>query len=60
VFMIVEGSGRVRVGAPDAAAKRLMVEVFRTGDLFGEMGVLDGAPRSADATVLGDVRLLRV
>lgn len=60
VFLIVEGTGRVRVGAPDAAAKRLMVEVFRTGDLFGEMGVLDGAPRSADATVLGDVRLLRV
>lgn len=60
VFLVVEGNGRVRVGAPDAAAKRLMVEVFRTGDLFGEMGVLDGAPRSADATVLGDVRLLRI
>lgn len=60
VFLVVEGSGRVRVGAPDAQAKRLMVEVFRTGDLFGEMGVLDGAPRSADATVLGDIRLLKV
>ncbi|HYF08850.1 MAG TPA: Crp/Fnr family transcriptional regulator [Acetobacteraceae bacterium] len=59
-FIILEGSGRVRVGAPDAAAKRLMVEVFRAGDLFGEMGVLDGAPRSADAAVLGDVRLLRI
>lgn len=60
VFIVLEGSGRVRVGAPDAADKRLMVEVFRAGDVFGEMGVIDGAPRSADATALGDLRLLRI
>ncbi len=60
VFLVIEGGGRVRVGAPDAADKRLMVEVFRAGDLLGEIGVLDGAPRSADATVLGEVRLLRI
>lgn len=60
VFAVLEGRGRVRVGAPDSAAKRLMVEVFRAGDIFGEIGVLDGAPRSADALVQGDVKLARI
>lgn len=60
VYAVLEGRGRVRVGAPDNAAKRLMVEVFRAGDVFGEIGVLDGAPRSADALVLGEVRLARI
>ena len=43
-----------------AAAKRLMVEVFRAGDVFGEIGALDGAPRSADAVAIGEVRLARI
>jgi CRP/FNR family cyclic AMP-dependent transcriptional regulator len=60
VYAVLEGRGRVRVGVPDSAAKRLMVEVFRAGDVFGEIGVLDGAPRSADALVLGEVRLARI
>ncbi len=60
VYAVLEGRGRVRVGAPDSAAKRLMVEVFRAGDIFGEIGVLDGAARSADALVQGDVKLARI
>jgi CRP/FNR family cyclic AMP-dependent transcriptional regulator len=60
VYAVLEGRGRVRVGAPDSAAKRLMVEVFRAGDIFGEIGVLDGSPRSADALVQGDVKLARI
>jgi CRP/FNR family cyclic AMP-dependent transcriptional regulator len=60
VYAMLEGRGRVRVGAPDNAAKRLMVEVFRTGDVFGELGVLDGAARSADALVIGEVKLARI
>ncbi|MBR0680967.1 Crp/Fnr family transcriptional regulator [Roseomonas eburnea] len=60
VYAVIEGRGRVRVGAPDSAAKRLMVEVFRTGDVFGEIGVLDGAARSADAVVIGEVKLVRI
>lgn len=60
VYAVLDGRGRVRVGAPDNAAKRLMVEVFRAGDIFGEIGVLDGAARSADAVVIGEVRLARI
>lgn len=60
VYAVLDGRGRVRVGAPDNAAKRLMVEVFRAGDVFGEIGALDGAPRSADAVAIGEVRLARI
>jgi CRP/FNR family cyclic AMP-dependent transcriptional regulator len=37
-----------------------MVEVFRKGDIFGEMSVLDGDIRSAEAVTDGSVRLLRI
>ena len=37
-----------------------MVEIIRAGEIFGEMGVIDGSARSATATVEGRVRLLRI
>ncbi len=55
-----DGGGRVRVGAPDAGGKRVLVEMFGPGELFGELGVLTGAPRSADAAAEGRVRLARL
>jgi CRP-like cAMP-binding protein len=60
VFAILRGDGRVRVGVPDATSKRLMVEVFREREIFGEMGVIDGGNRSADASADGNVRLARI
>lgn len=60
VFAILRGDGKVRVGVPDATSKRLMVEVFAERDIFGEMAVIDGGVRSADAAASGNVRLLRI
>jgi CRP-like cAMP-binding protein len=60
VFAILPGDGRVRIGVPDATSKRLMVEVFREHDIFGEMGVIDDSPRSADAVADGTVRIARL
>ena len=37
-----------------------MIEVFGTGDIFGEIGVIDGSTRSAHAVAEGRVRLLRI
>jgi len=60
VYAIVGGDGSVHIGVGDRRSKRLMVQVFRAGDLFGEIGVIDGGPRSAGAVVDGRVRLMRI
>jgi CRP/FNR family transcriptional regulator, cyclic AMP receptor protein len=60
VYAIVAGTGHVRIGALDRNSKGLMVEVVGTGDVFGEIAVLDGSARTTDAVVDGQVRLLRV
>ena len=60
VYAIIGGSGHVRIGALDRNSKGLMIEVFGTGDIFGEIGVIDGSTRSAHAVAEGRVRLLRI
>jgi CRP/FNR family transcriptional regulator, cyclic AMP receptor protein len=60
VYAIVSGDGHVRIGAVDKRSKSLMVEVFHTGDIFGEIGVIDGRSRSATAVVEGRVRIARI
>ncbi len=60
VFAIVGGEGCVRIGSVSRRDKALMVEVFRQGDLFGEVGVIDDLPRTADAVVDGSVRLAAI
>lgn len=60
VYAVVSGEGHIRIGFMDNRAKKLMVEVFRRGDVFGEIGVLDGGVRSASACVDGRVKLLRI
>ena len=60
VFAVIGGEGRVHIGVIGRRGKKLMVEVFRTGDIFGEIGVIDGEPRTASATAEGRVRLMRI
>jgi len=60
VYAIVGGDGHVRIGAIDRRSKSLMVELFHIGDIFGEIGVIDGGSRSATAVVSGRVRLARI
>src|SRR5580658_5371058 len=60
VFAIVAGDGHIRVGSVDRHSKALMVEVFRTGEIFGEIGVIDGGSRTAAAVTEGKVRLLKI
>jgi hypothetical protein len=60
VYAVVGGPGRVRIGAIGRGSKGLMVEIFGTGDIFGEIGVVDGGIRTADAFAEGSVRLLRI
>ena len=50
-------SGRVRISITDEDGKLLTLAELAGGDFFGEMALIDGKPRSADATVIEDVRL---
>ena len=60
LYAIVAGEGFIRIAAASPASKILMVEVFRKGDVFGEIGVIDGEARTAQAEVDGQVRLLKI
>jgi CRP/FNR family cyclic AMP-dependent transcriptional regulator len=50
-------SGRVRIHVEDSTGHDVTLTEFAGGDFFGEMALLDGQPRSADATVVEDSRL---
>lgn len=60
VYAIISGDGHVRIGAVDRRSRALMVEVFDIGDIFGEIGVIDGRVRTAGATAEGRLRLARI
>lgn len=60
VVAIVAGDGQVRIGAIDRHSKALMVEIFRAGEIFGEIGVIDGGTRTASAVVEGRVQLVKI
>jgi uncharacterized membrane protein len=50
-------SGRVRIHLEDSAGQEVTLIELAGGDFFGEMAILDGKARSADATVIEDARL---
>jgi CRP/FNR family cyclic AMP-dependent transcriptional regulator len=50
-------SGRVRITVTDADGREVILASLGHGDFFGEMAMLDGHGRSADATVTEDSRL---
>ena len=37
-----------------------MVEIFRAGEIFGEIGVIDGRVRTTTATAAGRLRLMKI
>ena len=50
-------SGRVRISIHDDDKQELTLAELAQGDFFGEMSIIDGRQRSADAHVLEDARL---
>jgi uncharacterized membrane protein len=50
-------SGRVRIAITDDDKKEIVLAELAQGDFFGEMAIIDGKQRSADATVTEDARL---
>jgi CRP/FNR family cyclic AMP-dependent transcriptional regulator len=56
LFAICAGS--VKISVPSLSGKDAIFNVLGEGDIFGEIALLDGQPRTADAVALGDCELL--
>ena len=50
-------SGRVRISIRDDDEQEVVLAELAQGDFFGEMSIIDGRQRSADAKVIEDARL---
>jgi CRP/FNR family transcriptional regulator, cyclic AMP receptor protein len=49
--------GQVRISTGTGSGKRLTLNILGSGDVFGEIALLDGRPRTADATALESTEL---
>ena len=51
-------SGRVKVVMYGANGREVTLAILRPGEVFGELSMLDGAPRSATVVAMSDAQLL--
>lgn len=52
--------GQVRIYAGDAEGREITLNILDTGALFGEIALIDGKPRSADAAAIGHTTLFHI
>lgn len=59
--LLAVAGGQVRISVLSAAGKEILLNLLGPGAIFGEIGLLDGRPRTANAVAKGplDVVLLR-
>lgn len=60
VYAVTGGEGRVKISSVSRNSKALLAQVFGVGEIFGEIAVIDGKTRTAQATAEGRVQLLRM
>ena len=53
-------TGRVRISTAAPGGKEIILNVMNPGDVFGEIALLDGGPRSADASAMSAATLLAI
>ena len=56
LMAVLKGSVRISTVSPEG--KELTLNTIRPGEVFGEIALLDGKPRSADATATEETQLL--
>jgi CRP/FNR family transcriptional regulator, cyclic AMP receptor protein len=53
-------AGAVKISVLSADGREIVLNIMREGDVFGEIALLDGHPRTADATAMMDSELMVV
>jgi CRP/FNR family transcriptional regulator, cyclic AMP receptor protein len=56
LMILIEG--RVRIGVNTSDGREMLLTIMEPGQIFGEMSLLDGQARSADATAMGETLVL--
>jgi CRP/FNR family cyclic AMP-dependent transcriptional regulator len=51
-------SGSVKISVASTEGRDIILNIIHAGEIFGEMALLDGHPRSADATAISDCELM--
>jgi CRP/FNR family cyclic AMP-dependent transcriptional regulator len=58
--MYIVRSGEVEIYVKNDQGEKIVLEISQPGDIFGEVAILDGGPRTAWVAALGDTELLRL
>jgi len=53
-------AGRVRIFTPGPDTHEVTLNILEPGELFGEIALIDGEPRSASAVAIGETRLMHI
>ena len=56
LFGILNGSVKISVASADG--RDIVLNILQAGEIFGEIALLDGRPRTADATAMSDCELM--
>jgi CRP/FNR family transcriptional regulator, cyclic AMP receptor protein len=59
-YMVAVLIGRMRISATSPEGREITLNMIDAGEVFGEIALLDGKPRSADATAIEDSQLMMV
>ena len=51
-------AGQVRISAPGADGREIVLNTIEPGEVFGEIAIIDGGPRTAEAAAAKDCELL--
>ncbi len=53
-------SGKVEISVNNNSGEKTVVGILKDNDIVGEMGLIDGNPRSATVTALSDVKIKEI